>query len=52
MPAKPNLRVVKPATKKRAVGPLRRPNSELRSREYLTETEVDKLSEAAKPLRG
>ena len=37
---KTHLKLVKPATQKRAVGPLRRPNSELRSREHLTETEV------------
>ena len=51
MPTKSNLRLVKPATQKRAVGPLRRPNSELRSREHLTETEVEKLIEAAKGNR-
>ena len=51
MPIKPNLRLVKPAIQKRAVGPLRRPNSELRSREHLTETEVEKLIEAAKANR-
>ena len=51
MPTKSNLRLVKPATQKRAVGPLRRPNSELRSREHLTETEVEKLIKAAKGNR-
>jgi len=51
MPAKPNLRLVKPATQKRAVAPRRRPNSEFRSREHLTETEVEKLIEAAKDNR-
>ena len=51
MPAIANLRLVKPAIEKRAVGPLRRPNSELRSREHLTETEVEKLIEAAKGNR-
>jgi type 1 fimbriae regulatory protein FimB/type 1 fimbriae regulatory protein FimE len=51
MPPKPNLRLITPATKKRAVAPLRRPNSELRSREHLTETEVAKLIEAAKDNR-
>src|SRR5476651_151339 len=51
MPAKPNLRLVKPATQKRAVTPRRRPNSELRSREHLTETEVERLIEAAKDNR-
>src|SRR5271169_3273793 len=47
MPAKPNLRLVKPNIQKRAVGPVRRPNREFRSREHLTETEVEKLIEAA-----
>ena len=51
MPAKTNLRLVKPATEKRAVAPRRRPNSEFRSREHLTETEVEKLIEAAKDNR-
>jgi type 1 fimbriae regulatory protein FimB/type 1 fimbriae regulatory protein FimE len=51
MPTKPDLRLVKPTIQKRAVGPLRRPNSELRSREHLTETEVDKLIGAAKGNR-
>ena len=51
MPAKSNLRLVKPATEKRAVAPRRQPNRELRSREHLTETEVEKLIEAAKDNR-
>jgi len=51
MPIKPNLRLVKPAIQKRAVGPLRRPNNHLRSREHLTETEVETLIEAAKSNR-
>ena len=51
MPAKPNLRMVKPSTQKRAVAPRRRPNSEFRSREHLTETEVEKLIEASKDNR-
>src|ERR1039458_10586566 len=51
MSAKPKLRLVKPAIQKRAVGPLRRPNSELRSREHLTETEVEKLIKAARGNR-
>ena len=51
MPIKPILRLVKPAIQKRAVRPLRRPNSELRSREHLTEIEVEKLIEAAKGNR-
>jgi integrase len=51
MPTKSNLRLVKPTTQKRAVGTVRRPNSDLRSREHLTETEVEKLIEAAKGNR-
>src|SRR5450830_570669 len=47
MPAKANLRLVKPTTQKRAVAPRRQPNSELRSREHLTETEVEKLIESS-----
>ena len=49
--AKPRLKLVTPATKKRAVTPRRQPNNELRSREHLTETEVEKLIEAAKDNR-
>jgi type 1 fimbriae regulatory protein FimB/type 1 fimbriae regulatory protein FimE len=51
MPTKPNLPVMGTKTLKRAVTPLRRLNSELRSREHLTETEVKKLIEAAKDNR-
>ena len=51
MPIKAKLQLVKPAIQKRAVGLLRRPNSELRSREHLTETEVEKLIEAVKANR-
>jgi integrase len=51
MPAKSNLRLVQPTTKKRAVAPRRQPNRELRSREHLTQTEVEKLIEAAKDNR-
>jgi hypothetical protein len=43
MGAKASLRL---ATEKRAVAPRRQPNRELRSREHLTETEVEKLIEA------
>ena len=49
--AKTHLNLVTPATNKRAVTPRRRPNSGLRSREHLTETEVEKLIEAAKGNR-
>src|ERR1039458_4788109 len=48
---KTHLKLVTPAIKKRAVTPRRQPNSELRSREHLTETEVEKLIEAAKDNR-
>lgn len=48
--AKPRLKLVSPSTVKRIV-PLRRPNSELRRREYLTEAEVEKLIEVAKGNR-
>jgi integrase len=51
MPAKSNLRLGKPTTEKRAVAPRRQPNRELRSREHLTETEVEKLIGAAKGNR-
>ena len=51
MTAKPNLRLVTPATKKRAVAPLRRPNREFRSREHLTQPEVEKLIENTKDNR-
>jgi type 1 fimbriae regulatory protein FimB/type 1 fimbriae regulatory protein FimE len=46
------LKPISPVTKKRAVAPLRRPNSELRSREHLTPTEVEKLIKAAKENRN
>jgi integrase len=49
--AKPRLELVAPATVKRTVTPTRRPNSELRPREHLTEREVGKLIEAAKSNR-
>ncbi len=40
-----------PATDIRTVGPLRRPNAELRTREHLTTAEVQALMEAAKAKR-
>jgi integrase len=49
--AKPNLRLVTPATEKRTVTPQRPPNAELRTREHLTADEVDKLIDAAKANR-
>ena len=44
--AKSKLRLVKPTTDNRTV-PLRRPNAELRTREYLTDAEVIRLMKAA-----
>jgi type 1 fimbriae regulatory protein FimB/type 1 fimbriae regulatory protein FimE len=49
--AKPRLQLVTPTTENRTVTPRRRPNAELRSREHLTETEVDDLVHAAKRNR-
>jgi len=49
--AKRHLRLVTPATVKRTVTPRRRPNGDLRTREYLTEGEVEKLMTAAKGNR-
>ena len=48
---KSNLKLVKPDTLKRTVAPGRRPNAELRTREHLTEAEVNKLIAAAKGNR-
>ena len=48
---KARLKLVSPATEKRTVAPVRRPNAELRPREHLTECEVEKLIEAAKGNR-
>ncbi len=45
--AKSHLRLVAPATKKRTVTPRRRRNGDLRTREYLTEVEVERLMKAA-----
>jgi integrase len=41
--AKPNLRLVRPATENRTVTPQRAPNAQLRTREHLTADEVEKL---------
>ncbi|MGC2714088.1 MAG: tyrosine-type recombinase/integrase [Pseudolabrys sp.] len=49
--ANPNIKLVSPATEKRTVTPRRRPNTDLRPREHLTEREVEKLIEAAKRNR-
>jgi len=48
---KPFLKLVSPNTVNRAVGPTRLPNSEYRSREHLTPSEVEQLIEAAKTNR-
>ena len=48
---KSHLKIVAPATEKRTVTPTRRPNAEFRTREYLTEAEVDRLIEVAKSNR-
>jgi integrase len=49
--AKPKLALVSPPTINRTVGPIRRPNGELRTREHLTAAEVEALIEAAKGNR-
>jgi integrase len=48
---KPHLKLVTPATVKRTVTPKRLPNGKLRTREYLTEAEVERLMAAAKGNR-
>src|SRR6476646_3745256 len=49
--AKSTLRLVSPTNENRTVTPRRRPNAELRTREHLTEREVERLIEAAKANR-
>lgn len=49
--AKSHLRLVAPATVNRTVTPKRLPNRDLRTREYLTEGEVERLMQAAKGNR-
>jgi integrase len=44
--AKPHLKIVAPTTVKRTVTPTRRPNEDLRTREHLLKSEVDKLMKA------
>jgi hypothetical protein len=46
--AKPNLRLIMPATENRTVTPQRPTNAQLRTREHLTADEVERLIEAAK----
>jgi type 1 fimbriae regulatory protein FimB/type 1 fimbriae regulatory protein FimE len=49
--AKARLKLVTPATVNRTVTPRRPPNRDLRTREYLTEAEVERLMVAAKANR-
>jgi type 1 fimbriae regulatory protein FimB/type 1 fimbriae regulatory protein FimE len=49
--ANPRLRLVAPNAEIRTVTPLRRPNAELRTREFLTEAEVERLMDAARQNR-
>jgi type 1 fimbriae regulatory protein FimB/type 1 fimbriae regulatory protein FimE len=44
--AKSHLQLITPATEKRTVTPKRRPNADLRTREYLTEAEIKRLLSA------
>jgi hypothetical protein len=44
---KRHLRLVSPATVNRTVAQKRQPNRDLRTREYLTEAEVERLMTAA-----
>src|SRR5262245_25648332 len=48
---KSHLKLVEPTTENRTVTPRRRPNGELRTREYLTDAEVARLIDAAKGNR-
>ena len=48
---KSHLKLVTPATVKRTVTPKRLPNADLRTREYLTEAEVERLMNATKKNR-
>jgi integrase len=49
--AKSHLKLVAPAIEKRTVTPKRLPNAELRTREHLTEAEVERLIGAARKNR-
>jgi type 1 fimbriae regulatory protein FimB/type 1 fimbriae regulatory protein FimE len=49
--AKHHLAIVAPTTENRTVGPLRRPNAETRTREYLTTGEIEALMDACKGNR-
>jgi type 1 fimbriae regulatory protein FimB/type 1 fimbriae regulatory protein FimE len=48
---KPNLRLVAPRSVDGTVPPKRRPNAELRTREFLTDAEVERLIKAARANR-
>jgi hypothetical protein len=53
MAATHHLKVVRPTSEKCAVAcPVRKPNAAYRSREHLTEREVERLIEAAKDTAG
>ena len=49
--AKSHLKLVSPATVKRTVTLKRPPNADMRTREYLTEAEVERLMNATKGNR-
>jgi integrase len=49
--AKSHLKLITPSTEIRTVRPTRRPNADLRTREYLTEAEVERLLKATKGNR-
>jgi len=49
--AKSHLKLVTPATVKRTVTPMRLPNADLRTREHLTDAEVERLMNAARKNR-
>ena len=48
---KSRLRLVEPSNISRQVRPERRPNAELRTREYMTPAEIERLIKAAKEGR-
>jgi hypothetical protein len=50
--AKAQLKLVTPATVKRTVPPRRLPNNKLRTREHLTEAEVERLIKGAQRNRN
>src|SRR3954470_3141867 len=49
--AKPKLKLVAPAVEKRTVAPGRKANADYRTREYLTDREIERLKVAAKKNR-